>query len=348
MPTASARPAGGAAEERTVAGDGLRAAGMRDLGPQEMARFRRVERIFLDVTARHGYPEIRTPALEPLHLFTATGALSPQLLDRVYSFLDWDGWSGERVVLRPDATVPAARWFEQQRGQDQEEQPPARLCYVQQVFRFAAGDADRELWQCGVELFGLPAPDADSELLLLARDLLRALGLDDLRYEIAHAGLLRAVLAAAGLDATEQLAAYDRLLEGDETVTAELAARHPEGASALRLLFEVDGSAAGYLRNLRVALLPAVPRVATPIAELEAAAATLDGAAVPYAFGPATARNFEYYSGVTFVLSAAGEPCIAGGRYDGLVGTLGGRDAPACGFGADLMRLAALAPAADG
>ena len=343
MPRVSARPAGGATEERTVADDGLHTAGMRDLGPQEMARFRRVERIFLDVTARHGYSEIRTPTLEPLHLFTATGALSPQLLDRVYSFLDWDGWSGERVVLRPDATVPAARWFEQHRGA----QTPARLCYVQQVFRFAAGEADRELWQCGVELFGLPAPEADAELLLLARELLSELGLDDLRCEVAHAGLLRAVLAAAGLDTGEQLAAYDRLLDGDETVTAELAARHPQGASALRLLFEVDGAAAGYLRNLRTALLPAVPEAATPIGELEAAASTLDEAALPYAFRPATARNFEYYSGVTFVLSAAGEHCIAGGRYDGLVGALGGSNAPASGFGADLMRLAALAPAAD-
>ena len=96
-------------------------------------RFRAVERAFLDTTAEHGYQEIRTPTIEPLHLFTATGALSPQLLDRVYSFLDWDGWSGERVVLRPDTTVPAARWYAE-RWQTPSE--PARLCYVQPVYRF--------------------------------------------------------------------------------------------------------------------------------------------------------------------------------------------------------------------
>ena len=339
MTTASASSTGGAARETPVPNNGLRASGMRDLGPEEMERFRRVERVFLDVSARHGYREIRTPTLEPLHLFTATGALSPQLLDRVYSFLDWDGWSGERVVLRPDGTVPAARWFEEHRAGD----APARLCYVQPVYRFAR-EGDRELWQCGVELFGLAAPEADAELLLLARELLAELGLDDLRYEIAHAGLMRAMLSAAGLDPAEQPAAYDRLLEGGAAVTEEVVARDPRGASALRLLFGVDGAASGYMRNLRATLLPLAPAAEAPLEELEAAATTLDAAGCAYALRPGTARNFEYYSGVTFVLSAAGEPCITGGRYDGLSRALGGRGAPACGFGADLLRLAELAP----
>src|SRR5687768_7554646 len=133
-----------AKDEAVVLDDGLRSRGMRDLGPEAMRKFRAVERAFLDTTAARGYQEIRTPAIEPLHLFTATGALSPQLLDRVYSFLDWDGWSGERVVLRPDGTVPAARWYEQ-RWQDPSE--PARLCYVQPVYRFvpaARGESDGE------------------------------------------------------------------------------------------------------------------------------------------------------------------------------------------------------------
>lgn len=185
-----------------------RSRGMRDFGPDAMRRFRRVERAFLDVTASRGYAEIRTPAIEPIHLFTATGSLSPQLLDRVYSFLDWDGWSGERVVLRPDSTVPAARWYET----NWRDASPARLSYVQPVYRFEPGDAEREQWQCGVELFGLEALEADGELLRLAADFLAALGLDDLTFDLSHAGLIRAVLVAGGLDAVEQLAAYDRLL----------------------------------------------------------------------------------------------------------------------------------------
>ncbi len=339
MPLASAPSEDGASKEPPMPDRGLRVSGMRDLGPEEMERFRRVERSFLEVGARHGYREIRTPTLEPLHLFTATGALSPQLLDRVYSFLDWDGWSGERVVLRPDATVPAARWFEEYRGSN----GTARLCYVQPVFRFEAGGADRELWQCGVELFGLPAPQADVELLLLARELLIELGLDGLHYEIAHAGLVRAALAAVGLNAPERLTAYDRLLEGDPAAAEELVERRPERAAMLRLLFGVEGATAGYLANLRATLLLAAPAAEGPLRELEDAAQALEAAGCSYTLRPGTARNFEYYSGVTFVLSAAGEPCVAGGRYDGLGRELGGRDVLASGFGADILRLAELA-----
>ena len=326
---------------------GLRAAGMRDLGPEEMERFRHVERIFLEVVARRGYREIRTPTLEPLHLFTATGALSPQLLDRAYSFLDWDGWSGERVVLRPDGTVPAARWYEESgEGADRRGGGVARVCYVQPVFRFAVEGGDRELWQCGVELFGLPALEADAELLLLARELLLELGLGDLRYEVAHAGLVRAVLAAVGLNAAEPLATYDRLLDGDAQVTEELVARHPEGGAALRLLFDIDGGSAAYLGNLRATLLPVVPAAERPIEELAAATSALDSVGCAYSIRAGTARNFEYYSGVTFTLTVAGDACVTGGRYDSLSAALGGRQAPASGFGADLLRLAEMAPEA--
>ena len=316
---------------------GLRSSGMRDLGPQEMQRFRRVERAFLDVCARHDYREIRTPAIEPLHLYTATGSLSPQLLDGVYSFLDWDGWSGERVVLRPDSTVPAARWYEEQQNGD----GAARLCYVQPVYRFAA-EGDRELWQCGVELFGLAAPQADAELLLLARDFLTELGLEP-RFELAHAGLVRVVLAAAGLERAEQVVVYDRLLAGDADVVDELVQRSPDGASAIKLLFDVDEGGAAYVANLRGALLPFAPDAAQPLDEMEAAVRALDEAGCAAVVRTAPSGSFEYYSGLTFTVSSGGEALINGGRYDGLVDSLGDREAPACGFAADILSLAALA-----
>lgn len=316
----------------------LRVKGMRDLAPMEMERFRHVEGIFLNVSGRRGYREIRTPLLEPLHLFTATGSLSPQLLDRAYSFLDWDGWSGERVVLRPDATVPAARWWNEHESGD----GIARLCYVQPVFRFDNDNADRELWQCGVELFGLSSAEADEELLLLARDLLNSLGLNDLRYEIAHAGLVRIVLEAVGLSTTERLIAYDRLLKGDSNPVDDLVERFPEGSVALRLLFGVDGATSEYLSNLRATLLSIAPAAEIALLELEQAAKALDAADCSYTLRPVTEGNFEYYSGVTFVLNASGESCVTGGRYDNLGRQLGGRDVPASGFAADMLRLASL------
>ncbi len=313
---------------------GLRSNGMRDLGPTEMARFRQIERTFLEAAAAGGYAEIRTPTIEPLHLYTAAGTLSPQALDRVYSFLDWDGWSGERVVLRPDATVAVARWYgEQGAGAEQ------RVSYVQPVYRFAA-EGDREVWQCGVELFGASAATADAELLLLARNTLAALGIGEVTCDLAHAGLVRAAFASAGLSATEQLEAYDRMLEGDAGVTADLVATHPQGAAALRVLSEVDGTSVGYVANLRAAMLPVVPDAAAALDELEAAARALEGAGVPFRVRAGTARSFEYYSGLTFSFSAAGRPCVSGGRYDGLAETIGGTAAPGCGWAADILGLA--------
>ncbi|HET8944012.1 MAG TPA: ATP phosphoribosyltransferase regulatory subunit, partial [Dehalococcoidia bacterium] len=84
---------------------------MRDWLPDDMARFRKIEQAFRDVCLGWGYEEVRTPTIEHLHLFTSAGTLSPQMLGRVYSFLDWDGWTGERVVLRPDSTIPVARLY---------------------------------------------------------------------------------------------------------------------------------------------------------------------------------------------------------------------------------------------
>ena len=84
----------------------MRPPGMRDWLPDDMARFRKIEQAFQHVCLGWGYEEVRTPTIEHLYLFTSAGTLSPQMLGRVYSFLDWDGWTGERVVLRPDSTIP--------------------------------------------------------------------------------------------------------------------------------------------------------------------------------------------------------------------------------------------------
>lgn len=311
---------------------GLRSQGMRDLGPEEMARFRAVERAFLDTTVEAGYREVRTPSIEPLHLYSASGTLSPQALERVYSFLDWNGWSGERVVLRPDTTVAVARWYG-----DQPEGAVERISYVQPVFRFAP-EGEREVWQCGVELFG-SAEGSDAEVLTLAQRVLASLGVEDLSVELAHAGLARAAFAAAGLSTAEQLDAYDRMLEGDTTLTAELAAAHPEGAAAVRLLADVDGSSVGYVSNLRAAMSSVIPGADEALADLEGAAQALDAVGVPYRILAGTARNFEYYTGITFRFRSGNATVLSGGRYDRLSDTLGGPDAPACGWAANILGL---------
>jgi histidyl-tRNA synthetase len=250
------------------------------------------------------------------------------MLDRTYTFLDWDGWSGERVVLRPDATIPAARLYV-------ENLPPgqiARFFYTQNVFRFSTGEESREDWQCGVELIGDLALAGDVELILLGRAVLERLGLEGLEVGLSHAGLVRTVLAAAGLDAAEQVACYDRLLDGDLTALGEIEARLPDLKAPLHLLFDREGGKAAYLTNLRVTFLSAIPEMANPLADLEKISATLDRLGCDYQVQTTLVRNFEYYTGPVFEFRAGGRRVGGGGRYDDLIALVGGKGVPASGF----------------
>jgi histidyl-tRNA synthetase len=320
--------------------ESLRCRGMRDLLPEEMARFRRVEEVFATTCRQWGYQEVRTPTIEYLHLFTAAGTLSPQMLSRVYSFLDWDGWSGERVVLRPDATIPAARMY----AEHFESGRVAKLFYVQNVFRFASGEESREDWQCGVELIGDTGTRGDAELALLGTEVLEALGVAEVEVVLSHAGLARAVLARAGFSPEEQGALYDRILDGDLTVLDELEGRLKRRKAPLRLLFEVQGSGSGYLANLRGSLQPAVPELAEPLEQLTLVTETLAEAGRPCRIQAALARSFEYYSGPVFSFLAGGQRVGGGGRYDELIGLVSGRSVPASGFELDVGPLSRLLP----
>lgn len=311
-----------------------RSRGMRDLSPDEMDRVRAAEAAFAQTCRLWGYREIRTPVIEPLHLFTTAGTLSPHTLDGVYSFLDWDGWSGERVVLRPDSTIPAARLYaEQSSGR------LARYFYRQNVFRFADDGSSREEWQCGVELIGDTGVSADAELVLLALDALGAAGVERPAVRLSHAGLVRGVLAAAGLDADEQSLAYDRLLDGDMSVVTEVEARMPDLNAPLRLLFEVDGAGSGYIANLRASLVQAIPALAGALDDLAHLVATLEAAGVAPIVQAVLARNFEYYSGLVMKIEAAGLRVCTGGRYDELIGLIGGEPTPASGFAIHMTAL---------
>src|SRR5512136_2048003 len=149
-----------------------RCKGNRDLLPQDMESFRNVEEAFRSSCLKWGYEEVRTPTLEYMHLFTSAGTLTPSMLSKVYSFLDWDGWSGERVVLKPDATIPVVRLYLDRLS----DRPFTRLFYVTNTFVFEeSGAKSRERWQCGAELIGAGSALADADLVSLSLDVLRRL-----------------------------------------------------------------------------------------------------------------------------------------------------------------------------
>lgn len=318
----------------------LRSPGMRDLPPEHMVRFRRIEQAFREEMLAWGYEEIRTPTIEYLHLFTSAGTLSPHLLERVYSFLDWDGWSGERVVLRPDSTIPAARFY-----REHLDGALAKLCYVQNIFRFAQGDQPRELWQCGAEIYGPSWPAGDVELVSAGRRVLQRLGISDVRVRLSHTGVLRALLARAGFSPEEQVERYDRLLDGDLSAVREIEERLPELGAPLHLLVDLTGSDVGYLENIRAAFTGAVPEMGPALDELTLVARALAVLDCPFEIVMTLARDFEYYTGPVFrFVTADGTALGGGGRYDALVRRPSGEAVPACGFALFMERIGALLP----
>ena len=319
--------------------DSLRSPGMRDLLPPDMARFRLIEDAFREVCHGWGCDEVRTPTIEHLHLFTSAGTLSPQMLDRAYSFLDWDGWSGERVVLRPESTIPVARLYNERLSSN----GLTKLFYVQNVLRFAGGDDQRESWQCGAELLGEGHPRGDIEPILVAEEVLRRLGFTG-EITLSDPGILRAILVKAGCDLGEQISLFDRVLDGDISALDDVQTRIPGLNQPLKRLLVVEGQGVEFLSNLRSMLVSAIPGVAEPIDELLVVAEVLSQIGTSCMVSPVLVRNFEYYTGAVFRIDVEGQRVGGGGRYDGLTSVIGGGEVRAAGFALEMDVIASLLP----
>jgi histidyl-tRNA synthetase len=317
-----------------------RCKGMRDLSPEEMTLFRRVEGICRDCFIKWGYREVRTPTIEYLHLFTSAGTLTPGRLGKVYSFLDWDGWSGERVVLRPDGTIPVARYYTESlpgRGL-------ARLFYAANTFIFEESpEKTRERWQCGAELIGAGSSVADAELITLSLETLHELGLKRIELRLSHAGLIKALLARLGLSPAEQHRAFDLILDGDTAALSKVGRELPELESVLKPLLTSQGQTADFLRKEKARFARSVPEIASPLDDFLGTVALLDELGINYRINIASGAGFEYYTGIIFRFFIGGENVGGGGRYDALIPSMGGGDIPASGFALYLDRLLNLA-----
>ena len=297
--------------------------GVRDLLPEEMERFRRFEAEFRRSCALWGYQEVRTPVLEYLHLFTAAGTLSPEMLQDIYSFLDWDGWSGERVVLRPDGTIPVARLFI-----ESSLSPPARLFYVENVFSFSL-ERLRERWQCGMEIFGEPEPWGEAELLLLASEILKNAGLlEEIEVSLSHMGLVREILEEAGVEKPEE-ALKEMIAGGGSPEVVRRLLPEPFGN-----FFLIRGDSPAFLDNLGAFL-----RKKEALRSFGELLRVLKERGVRFSVDLTMGRGFEYYTGLVFEINAKGKKIGGGGRYDNLLRLLGGEFVPACGFAFYLSEL---------
>jgi len=303
--------------------------GMQDLLPEDMLRFRRIEDTFRTCSRNWGYQEVRTPTLEYLYLFTATGTLTPGMLSKVYSFLDWDGWSGERVVLRPDGTIPVARlYIDNLSGQES-----ARLFYVTNIFAFeGTGRKNRERWQCGAEFFGGAKFAPDVEIILLAEEVIRRLGIKNVGLRLSHAGLVKALLKEFRLSPAEEAKMASRILEGDWQALTNAKSTNPEVERLMAALLGLKGKSSSFLRNVRASFPKASPDFKSSLEDFLSITTLMDNLGCSYEIDIAAMHGFEYYTGICFQFAAGGEKIGGGGRYDKLVPLMNGEDMPACGF----------------
>jgi ATP phosphoribosyltransferase regulatory subunit len=307
---------------------------MRDLLPEEARARRALGRCILDRFALAGFALVTPPAFELADVLErGLGTLDPS---EVLRFVEPE--SGEVAALRPDVTPQIARMIATRLH---DRPPPFRLAYEGTVLRRRSGRArkQRQIPQVGLELAGVPGPEGDLELLALAADALRAVGLRDFTIDLGNAGIVRALLegleADVARDVSEALARKD-----DAELRARLHDARAPFAAVVSELASMHGGREAVADGLR--LLATTPAAAAATQLLE-----LFDAATAHGLGPhlradlGDVRGFAYYTGTIFQLYAPGpgEAIGAGGRYDELLARFGAR-MPAMGFAFDLDSLA--------
>ncbi|MBN1379346.1 MAG: histidine--tRNA ligase [Gammaproteobacteria bacterium] len=302
--------------------------GMHDILPAETAAWQRLEQILRGLMHAYGYQEIRLPLLEKTELFSRSiGEVTDIVEKEMYTFEDRNG---DSLSLRPEGTAGCVRAGIQHGILHNQIQ---RLWYMGTMYRHERPQKGRyrEFRQLGVEVFGLPGPDVDAEMILLGVRLWRQLGLSDLRLELNSIGSAEERLRYRdGL--VKYFTAHRKLLDQDSLERLE---RNP-----LRILDSKNPA----MQQIIADAPPFSDCLGSEsLSHLDGVRAILDQAGVEYTINPKLVRGLDYYNLTVFewkttALGAQDTVC-AGGRFDGLVEQLGGSATPAIGFAIGLERL---------
>lgn len=308
--------------------------GVKDLLPEETPRWRFIEDCARRWATRYGFHEIRIPIFEVTTLFARSIGASTDIVEKeMYTFPDRDGTS---LTLRPEGTAGTVRaYIEHNRGAIP---VPQKYFYTGPMFRHERPQAGRlrQFHQFGVESYGMADPRADVEVIALLWRILHDLGLPSLTLEINNLG-------QASDRETYRPILIEYLKEHDAGLCGNC--KHRIIANPLRVL---DCK----VPECRSITEPA-PRLSESLSETARSYFTqvlagLDLINIPYSLNHRLVRGLDYYNLTTFEVTAtnlgAQNAVGAGGRYDGLVETLGGTSTPAVGFAVGLERIAMLLP----
>ncbi|WP_299569808.1 histidine--tRNA ligase [uncultured Shewanella sp.] len=306
--------------------------GMNDILPTQSPVWQKVEAVIRSTVSAYGYSEIRTPIVESTDLFKRSiGEVTDIVEKEMYTFADRNE---DSLTLRPEGTASTVRAGNEHGLLYNQEQ---RLWYMGPMFRHERPQKGRyrQFHQFGVEVYGIPSADIDAEVLMLSARLWESFGITEhVKLELNTLG-----------DPAERAAYRDALIAFLEQHKEQL---------------DEDSQRRMYSNPLRVldskspqvqALLADAPALMEYLGEeskthFSTLCELLDAVGIQYTVNPRLVRGLDYYNRTVFewVTDSLGSQgtVLAGGRYDGLVGQLGGKDTPAVGFAMGLERIVLL------
>jgi histidyl-tRNA synthetase len=308
--------------------------GFKDVLPGESEKWAFLEQTARKIFHNYGYSEIRTPILEKTELFARSiGATTDIVEKEMYSFADRNG---ESVTLRPEATASVLRAFIEHHLHGQ--QPIQKLFSLGPMFRHERPQKGRlrQFHQINAECLGTSSPWADSEIILLLLRILAGVGLTDIRLRLNSLGC---PACRPAFDSALRIFFDDR--QGDFCPDC----RRRIVTNPLRVLDCKVERCRNYLLEA-----PGIQEFICPDCRDHFAVLIklLSPHGVPIQIDPRLVRGLDYYCRTTFEVTAsnlgAQDAVAGGGRYDGLIKTLGGPDLPGIGFAIGLERLALLLP----
>lgn len=303
--------------------------GTRDFLPDEMRKRRYVENRMREVAERWGYGEIKTPTFEHIELFTIKSGEA--ILSEIYNFRD----KGNReMALRPELTAPVMRMYVEEL---QKTAKPLRFYYFENCFRYERPQRGRfrEFFQFGVELIGSERPEANAEVIALAVEMLKSVGVEG-DLHVGNLGIIRALLkdipsqhhsAIMRLMDKKSYKALEEFLDNINT--------HSELKSKLLRLVGLSGINAVHEAKELVGDIE-------QLSELESLLDLLDTYGIEYTVTLGIVRGLDYYTGMVFEIYCKGlgaQSQVCGGGTYRLASVFGGEDVASTGFAIGFDRI---------
>ncbi len=329
------------------------ASGTRDFLAAEYDRRERAFTTIREVFARYGFQPLQTPAFERLDVLTGKyGDEGDKLIFKILRRGEHEATGEADLALRYDLTVPLARAAAAYGSQLPSPYKRYAIAPVWRADRPGRGRF-REFVQCDLDIVGSSSPLSDAEVVLALHDALDALGVPEFRFLLNSRQVLFGLLDAYDVPAdlgSGVLITLDKLDKlSPEAVVGELVSSRGLPSAVAQGLVD-DLSSPDAAERIRGELASSETGQ-TGLAEVDRLL-ELTKDAVPaerIGFTPNLVRGLEYYSGIIFEVVAPGMPgsIASGGRYDGLIARLGGKDSPACGGSLGIERILPLLEQAD-